>query len=200
MHGRHAFLLGQIDQEVLQIIPIISLSYLPLLMIPYVANTILLKSIVQERAGGAIIPMLCAGVNIGVVFVTRTIAVFSCCYLIFLLFVNLFFLLMVFGYTLPLNCTPGTVVVLMVTTPLTALSITTILHFVNFVFCHNTILTTILPLVTILVAFAHGASPPNEPISTFGVILSPFGSLAILAMCGFCVSKRSRARIADIYH
>jgi ABC-type transport system involved in multi-copper enzyme maturation permease subunit len=153
----------QLGQEMLQMIPTLSLAYLPLLMIPYLANIFLLKSMVQERVGGAILPVLCTGVNVGVLFTVRTLAIFGCCYLISLLFLDLLILIMVFVFTSPVICTPFTATLILVAAPLVALAITAILHFVYCVVSYNALLTSALPLIAVLGLFLYGGQTLGLP-------------------------------------
>jgi hypothetical protein len=196
--SRGAIWQDQLSQEMLQMIPTLSLAYLPLLLIPYLANTILLKSIVQERAGGAIFPVLLTGVNVGVLFTVRTLAIFSYCYLVSLLFLDLYVLIMVFVFMAPVVCTPFTATLILVAAPFVALAITTVLHFVYWAVSYNALLASALPLIAVFGFFAYGYSAPAAPILFKEIALIAFGACAILALCGYCITKLSRARFAGL--
>jgi hypothetical protein len=196
--SRGAVWQGQPSEEMLQMFPTLSLAYLPLLLIPYLANTVLLKSMVQERRGGAILPVLCTGVNVGVLFTVRTLAIFGCCYLACLLLLNLNILIMVYVFKAPVICTPLTATLILAAAPLVALAITAILHFVYCAVSYNGLLTSVLPLIAALGFFAQGYSNPAAPVLLKEITLIALGSCAILAVCGYSVTKLSRARLAGL--
>jgi len=196
--SRGAIWQGRQGQEMLQMLPTFSLAFLPLILIPFLANTVLLKSMVQERAGGAILPVLSTGVNVGVLFTVRTLAIFGCCYLVSLLLLDLNILIMVYVFKAPVICTPLTATLILAAAPLVALAITAILHFVYCAVSCNALLTTVLPLIAAFGFFAHGYSNPAAPVLFKEITLIALGSCAILAVCGYSITKLSRARIAGL--
>jgi len=184
--------------HILQMAPTISLFYVAPVLIPFLANALLIKSLVHERASGALLPVLTTGLNVGVLWAAKTLAIYIFCYIVSLLLLVADILMMVYYFKLRVVISLASVVVTMIVSPLTALAITAILSFLYWTVGFGNILGSFLPMGMALGLFYYGVSNPSGIALLDGVAVIILAVGMILFLCGFIISKISRARILGL--
>lgn len=184
--------------HILEMAPTLSLFYVAPFLIPFLANALLVKSLVQERASGALLPVLTTGLNVGVLWAAKTFAIYIYCYFVSLLLLGFDILMMVYYFKLRVVISLSSVIVTMVISPLTALAITSILSFLFWTVRFGNILGTFLPMAMLMGLFYYGVSNPSGTVLLGGVVVITLAVGMILFLCGFTISKISRARILGL--
>lgn len=175
--------------------PTITLMYVPLLLVPFLANSLLLKSFVQEKFSGALMCILATGINVGVLWGIITASIFLYCFFISIIILEVDILMMVFVFKVPVILNVTTVVLTMVVAPIVALTMTAILSFTYWIMRFNAFVATFLPLISAMAIYYYGLSNPTNAVLFKGVIAAFILAGLVLFVCGYTITKLSRSYI-----
>jgi hypothetical protein len=175
--------------------------YVPLLLIPLLANILLIKSLVHEKITGAIIPTVATGINVGILWAAKTIAIFIYCFLISTVMLELDVLIMVFYFKAAVVCSLTTFMLIMLLAPVIALTITAIQSFIYWALKFNPFFAPFIPLATTMGVCYYGylhPINPTAPVLLGGVIVTMLSAAVIFCACGYAVTKINRSQIISL--
>jgi len=171
------------------------LMYLAPILIPFLANPLLSKSIIEERASGGLMVTLTSGINTGFLWAVKTLGVFIFCYCIYCVFLLVDVIAIVYFLKLGASLSWFTLVSVVFISPLCALSITVLMSCMNWAFRSAAMISSFLPLVLgmWLITLNYKQLSLLRQVSAATV-----AACIVLLICGLIVSKVSRARIVGL--
>jgi hypothetical protein len=178
--------------------PTILLLYVAPMLIPFLANSLLTKSFTQEKASGALMPIVATGINVGFLWAAKMLAIFVYCYVISLFILELDVLLLTLYFKLTLTFSFTTAVLVLVISPVVATAITAIMSFMFWTVKFGNILGTFLPMIVTMGLVVFANTRPTTMVMLKGITVVMLAAGAIVFFCGYIISKMSKSRILGL--
>jgi len=178
--------------------PTVALMYVPLLLIPFLGNALLRKSFDHEKATGAILPTLATGINPGILWATKTITMFCCCYLVSMVVLQFDILIMTFYFNAPIVFALNIVILILLTAPILALATMALFSFLHWMFKLNGLVSSLAPVGGMAALYYLGGSHLSKNRLMGGTVLIVLATASIFCLCGIAISRMSRRRILSL--
>jgi len=179
-------------------VPTFALMYVPVMFMPFLANSLLIRTFIQERASGALMSILATGINPGILWAMKTTAIFICCYIISLAVLEIDVLVMIFLFKLPIVFSITNVFLITVISPLAALAIIAVVSFLYWTVRFGYMFSGLFPLIVIVVLYGFAITQPSAIELIRGAMTVTLVSGVIVFVCGYIISKTSRARLLGL--
>lgn len=184
------------DAKLLQLAASISMVYVALMVIPFIANALLIRSLVEERNRQTILPILATGAPPAMIWLTKLAVVFVLSYAVMLVSLGLHLLVMIYyWHVMPLITTQILFGVLVVT-PLLALAIVAFTALVFWAFYHTHLVASVVPVVVAMSTWGFANRSPGADILHRITVVSFVASTIIIIIGALCIARMPRRRIA----
>ena len=186
------------DARLLQLAASMSLIYVSLMVIPYIANALLVRSLVEERHKQTILPLLATGTPPVAIWLTKLVVAFAVSYAAMLVSLGLHALMIVYYWHIPLYFTPQILLGALVVTPLLALAVVALTALVFWAFYHTHLVASVIPVVVAMSTWGFAYNSPGGDILRRIMIVSFVAPPFIIFMGAIYIARMPRRRIAGL--
>lgn len=176
----------------------VSVVYVAMIVIPFLANGHLVRSLVEERQKQSILSLLATGVSPRVMWLTKLVMACALSYLVMLVSIGVHLLVtMLYWHVMPVF-TAQIVLGALVFSPLLAFSIVALMAFLFWYFRYPHLVASIVPVVVAMASWGYASRSPGSDILRDLAILSCLAPVVITAMGAFLIGRLSKQRIAGL--
>lgn len=175
-----------------------SLIFVFPMIIPFFANMVLGKSLINEKSSGSLMTILGTGINPGIVWGAKVFVSFIIGYVCGIGCIIADILLIVFYFNLSISWTVTLVFIVFLIAPITALAIIAIFAFLYWTIKSAVFVASIIPTLVAFGLWSYVSGHPMTEMLIQGVIIVLLLSLAILFLFGFIISRLSRQFIVGL--
>lgn len=190
--------IGLTADQLMALAPTLSLVFVAPIVVPFVSNGILSRSLIRERLLGTLLPLLATGVDSGLVWTSKVLAAFFFSYAVALAAVGIN-LAMVSGYFhLTIAWSPALIVTVLLLAPVVSLAIVAVMSFLFWTVKAARFIAATLPVVTSMALFGYVSMNPPGEILLKGVLLATVGALVLLWACALGISRLNRRFVVGL--
>ncbi len=186
------------DPLVLRVAVSMSLFYVALLVIPFMTNGYLVRSLIEERQKQSILSLLCTGVAPHIVWLAKLTAAFVLGYAVMLLSLALHLGVTWFYWHVAPVFTVQNVVGALVVSPLLALALSALMAFLFWYFPYPQLVATIVPLLVAMATWNYAWKTPRADILRDVLVISVVAPVVIIGVAAVLISRTSRQKVAGL--
>lgn len=186
------------NPEALRMGASLSLMYVALMVIPFFANTMLTRSLVEERIKQSLMPLLATGINPGVVWLTKLLTASAVSYLVALVSVLVDILMIRFYFQLEVVLTVPILVSALFFSPLMALGLLAIMAFLFWTVRQANFVAAFLPVVISLGVWSYVSSRPATEAVLYLILLALVAPPLLVTICTLGISRLRRQHIVGL--
>jgi hypothetical protein len=169
------------------------------MVIPYIANALLLRSLVEERQKQTILPLLATGTPPTVIWSTKLVVAFTISYAAMLISLALHMLMIVYYWHISLHLTPQILFGALVITPLLALAVVALTALIFWAFYHTQLVASVLPVVVAMSTWGFAYNSPGGGDIVRRITPISFVAPAFIIGIGILyIARMPRRRIAGL--
>lgn len=183
---------------VLRMTVTISLTYIPLIVIPFYANAIMVRSLVEEKMKQSLMPLLATGVDPAVVWLTKLLTAFCLSYLLSLISVLLNYGMIRLYYGLDVTVSSGALLYLLVALPVVALALQAVMAFLFWTLRQGNIVASMVPVFATMAVWGYVASHPGAYLSGTVVVVAVAFSAMVIVLCTWGIRHVPRRYLVGI--
>jgi hypothetical protein len=186
------------DPVMLKVAASMSIIYMGLLVIPFMSNGYLVRSLIEERQKQSILALLATGVAPHVMWLAKLVAAFVLSYLVMLVSLGIHLVVTWLYWHVTPVFTAQSVVGALVVSPLLALALSALMGFLFWYFPYPQIVGMIVPLLVAMVSWNYAWKTPGAGILQDVTLVSIIAPVVIIAAAAVLISRTSRQKVAGL--
>jgi ABC-type transport system involved in multi-copper enzyme maturation permease subunit len=186
------------DPLQLRVAASVSVVYVAMIVIPFLANGHLIRSLVEERQKQSILSLLATGVTPQVMWLTKLVMAAALSYLVMLVSIGLHLLVTVLYWHVMPVFTTQIVLGALVVSPLLAFAVVALMAFFFWYFRYPHMVASIVPVVVAMASWGYASRSPGSDILRNLTIIACVAPFVITAIGAFLIARLSKQRIAGL--
>jgi ABC-type transport system involved in multi-copper enzyme maturation permease subunit len=184
--------------QILALAPSLSLVFVGPMVIPFLGNGFLSRSLLRERLLGTLIPILATGVDPGVVWAAKVLAAFLGCYLVTLACIVIDLFIIAFQFHLPVTLSPATVVTVFFIAPLAGLAVLAIMSFLFWTVRGANYVAATLPVIVSTALFGYVTTHAVTELPLRAAAYTGVGAVVVITVCAMGINRLSRQFVVGL--
>lgn len=186
------------NPEILRLAVSISLVYVPMMVIPFFANTVLTRSLVEEKIKQSLMPLLATGVSPGLVWLTKLLTAFGLGYLVSLLCTVTDLLMIRYYFHLGVVFSARVLAAALFFSPLATLGLLAIMAFLFWTVKQANVVAAFVPVVATLGIWGYVSDRPTTGFGSGLIALVVVVPILVLVICALGISRVRRQHIVGL--